>query len=205
MKLTLNEYSKKYKISHELLKSKIKDKKLDYISEDGEIFIIDKQEPQIAQDISRPKVSVATVINLYAKENRFLKSKIAHLEAKLDRVIEQKEQLLIEERERIEQIHHTKDQQLKNILELVNKKLKLEKDELESQKIETIKTIQSDENFALVELKEYLKTLELSKEQRKIIKRRFLESYDTDERIIQKDTKLYLDPTKYDYGDLIDY
>ena len=56
----------------------------------------------------------------------------------------------------------------------------------------------------LVELKEYLKSLDLKQFQRKAVKKRFLDVYDSDVRIIQKNGKLYLDLQKYDYGDLLD-
>ena len=58
---------------------------------------------------------------------------------------------------------------------------------------------------SLVELKEYLKTLSLKSYQRKVIKRRFLSVYDNDVRVMQKDGKLYLDFSKYDYSDLLSY
>ena len=56
-----------------------------------------------------------------------------------------------------------------------------------------------------LELKEYLKTLNLKSYQKKVIKRRFLAVYDSVIRIMQKDGKLYLDFSKYDYSDLLEY
>ncbi len=207
MKLSIDEYCKTYKISKELLNAKIRQKQLDYVSEDGEIFIVvEDEEPTqtLHQSPDKPKVTIATVLALYEKQSQFLKSKIAHLEDKVDKVTKEKEQILIDERVRIEQIYQNKDEQLKNILELVNKKIKLQRDELESIKIENITSFEVSDDDNLVELKDYLKTLELDKQERKEIKRRFLEVYDKDNRIILRDAKIYLDPLKYDYGDLIE-
>lgn len=219
MRLSVDEYCKKYKMSREMLSSKIKAKKLNYVVDGETVYIvvddiaelpqpsIKTEEPQL--HTLKPKVTVATVISLYEKENRFLKDKIVQLEAKIDKLVDDKEQLLIAERDRIEQIYSSKDEQLKNILELVNKKIKLQRDEMESNKVDNFNfnnettLIEESSKEELVELKEYLKSLDLKQFQRKAIKKRFLDVYDSDVRIIQKNSKLYLDLQKYDYGDLI--
>ena len=204
-----------------MLSSRIKAKKLNYVVEGETVYIVVDdtvelsqpnikkiEEPQLST--LKPKVTVATVISLYEKENRFLKDKIVQLEAKIDKLIDDKEQLLIAERDRIEQIYSSKDEQLKNILELVNKKIKLQRDEMESNKVDNFNfnnettLIEESAKEELVELKEYLKSLDLKQFQRKAVKKRFLDVYDSDVRIIQKNGKLYLDLQKYDYGDLLD-
>ncbi len=221
MRLSVDEYCKKYKMSREMLSSRIKAKKLNYVVEGETVYIVVDdtvelsqpnikkiEEPQLST--LKPKVTVATVISLYEKENRFLKDKIVQLEAKIDKLIDDKEQLLIAERDRIEQIYSSKDEQLKNILELVNKKIKLQRDEMESNKVDNFNfnnettLIEESAKEELVELKEYLKSLDLKQFQRKAVKKRFLDVYDSDVRIIQKNGKLYLDLQKYDYGDLLD-
>jgi hypothetical protein len=55
----------------------------------------------------------------------------------------------------------------------------------------------------LVELKKYLKTLEVAAPERKIIKKRFSSGYGHDVRIIQQNGEFYLDFSKYDYSDLL--
>lgn len=202
MKLTIDEYSKKYKMSKEMISSKIRAKKLNYIIEDENLYIIVQDEPQ-KQLPEKQKMTVSTIIALYQKENRQLKEKIIELEAKIDKLIDDKEQMLREERNRIEQLYNSKDEQLKNILELINTKMLLEQKQLEStiHEVETIK----DNEPKIVELKEYLKTLNLKQSQRKKIKQNFLNVYDSDIRIIKKDGSLYLDFSKYDYNDLLEY
>lgn len=224
MRLTANEYCNYFKISKEVLNSKIKANKLDYIIEDDQIYILvtkntldekndnnyEKEKVVLKQtnQIIRPKTTVATVLALYQKENNFLKSKVAQLEAKIDKLIDDKEQMLRAERDKIEQIYSLKDAQLKNILELVERKMTLEREETTIHEIESFNhqdETKSSLNLKIVELKEYLKSLNLKSFQRKIIKKRFLNAYNNDIRVIHKDGKLYLDFSKYDYSDLLAY
>ncbi len=218
MRLTLDEYCKHFKMSKELVNSKIRAKKLDYIIEESQLFIIveDKknfltEEKVLSREnlqVSKPKTTVATVLALYQKENNFLKNKIAQLEAKIDKLIDDKEQMLRDERDKIEHIYSSKDTQLKNILELVNKKMELERKTTMIHEIESFE--HQDEsnllnNSDVVELKEYLRSLNIKSSQRKIIKKQFLDAYDNDVRVMHKDGKLYLDLSKYDYSDLLAY
>lgn len=225
MRLTVDEYCKYFKMSKEMVTSKIRAKKLNYIIEEGNTYIIvtreslerDKREelheekeraPRDEKQIAKPKITVATVLALYQKENNFLKNKIAQLEAKIDKLIDDKEQMLRAERDKIEQIYSSKDAQLKNILELVNKKMQFEQETTTIHEVESFNhhnKMVHPHNHEIIELKEYLKLLDLKSSQRKIIKKRFLDAYDNDVRVIHKDGKLYLDFSKYDYSDLLAY
>jgi len=217
MRLTIDEYSKRFKMSKEMINSKLKSKKLDYVIEDSITYIMvkedsiksEKKEETVVEKkaILKPKTTVATVIALYQRENTQLKEKIMQLELKIDKLIGDKEQMLRDERDKIEQLYSKKDEQLKNILELVNTKMMLEH---QVQTIHEVETIEEDKTSnspepGIVELKDYLKTLNLKSYQRKVIKRRFLSVYDNDVRILHKDGKLYLDFSKYDYSDLLAY
>jgi len=223
MRLTIDEYCKYFKMSKEMINSKIKAKKLNYIIEEGKTYIIvtrssldrEKREeihqeknitPRENTQIAKPKTTVATVIALYQKENSFLKGKIAQLEAKIDKLIDDKEQMLRDEIEKIERIYSTKDAQLKNILELIDKKMKLESADTTIHEIESFNHQSGPElERGVVELKEYLRSLNIKSSQRKMIKKRFLDAYDNDSRVIHKEGKLYLDFSKYDYSDLLAY
>ena len=230
MRLTVDEYSKQFKMSKEMIKSRLKTKKLNYIIEDGVTYIITSQtsdetvptvlqtKKETSQNIVAPvkqKTTVATILALYQRENKQLKEKIQQLEEKIDRLINDKEQMLRDERDKIESIYSAKDEQLKNVLELINAKMKLEQEQtpelihevatvsLEQTKKESKKNKKNADK--VIELREYLKTLSLKSYQRKIIKKRFLAVYDSDIRIIQQNGKLYLDFSKYDYSDLLEY
>jgi hypothetical protein len=222
MRLTVDDYSKHFKMSKEMIHSKLRSKKLNYIIEDGITYIIvaqsslnpalrseiqnnkkdsltkEKVVPNIAV-VTKPKTTVAMVLGLYQKENQQLKEKILQLETKIDKLIDDKEQMLRDEMAKIEQVYSSKDEQLKNILELINAKLAAQ----ESPTIHEIETIEKKQE--IIELKQYLKTLDLETYQKKVIKKRFLAVYDKDVRIIKQNGKLYLDFSKYDYSDLLEY
>ena len=160
----------------------------------------------------RRKTTVAMVLSLYQKENQQLKEKIVQLEKKIDKLIDDKEQMLRDEMSKIEQVYSTKDEQLKSILELVNTKLLVEQNNANT--LHEVESIPTDKNRdvkdielvdEIVELKDYLKKLELEPYQRKIIKKRFLAVYNSDIRVIKQNGKLYLNFSKYDYSDLLDY
>ena len=57
----------------------------------------------------------------------------------------------------------------------------------------------------IIELKHYLKTLEIENYQKKVIKKRFIAVYDRDVRVIKQNGKILLDFSKYDYSDLLEY
>ena len=210
MRLTLDEYSKQFKMSKEMINSRLKAKKLNYIIEDAITYIIIPQLPikeravtaQRQNLMPKQKTTVATVLSLYQKENAALKHKILQLENKIDKLIDDKEQMLRQERDKIEELYSKKDEQLKNILELVNAKMIMEQQNNTIHEVE-IKTNAELNKDMLVELKDHLRSLGLKSNQRKLIKKRFLNIYDRDIRVIHKDGKLYLDFSKYDYNDLL--
>ncbi len=229
MRLTIDEYSKHFKMSKEMVNSKLRAKKLNYIIEGGITYIIvtrdsinknttqniaeEKeattltQHPIVQNVLTKPKTTVATVLALYQRENKHLKDKIIQLEAKVDKLVNDKEQMLRNEITKLEQVYTAKDEQLKNILELINTKLMLEHQPQTIHEIESFdeekKTKENFNDAQLVELRAYLKTLDLVSHQRKSIKKRFLAVYDNDIRILQQNGKLYLDFSKYDYSDLL--
>ena len=233
MRLTIDEYSKHFKMSKEMINSRLKSKRLNYIIENGTTYIIvtkssthedtieeieqvktaPKETPTPrasvqTKAVSKPRTTVATVLALYQRENKQLKEKIFQLEAKIDKLIDDKEQMLRAERDKIEEVYSTKDAQLKNILELINSKLMLEQQSSTIHEVETYNTPAQQEvepESKLVELRSYLRTLDIKSYHRKIIKKRFLAVYDNDVRIMQQNGKLYLDFSKYDYSDLLDY
>lgn len=228
MRLTLDEYSAHFKMSKEMINSKLRAKRLNYIIEDGITYIIvtrssldsdkrsqvhkqqsDKREEEkvLKNAPAKPKTTVAMVLSLYQRENKQLKDKIVQLEAKIDKLIDDKEQMLRDEMNKIEQVYSKKDEHLKNILELINTKLIAE----QTQTIHEVETLEKKEikketrNTQIIELKEYLRTLDLQSYQKKVIKKRFLAVYGSDIRVIKQNGRLYLDFSKYDYSDLLEY
>ncbi len=234
MRFTIEEYAKAYSISPEMVQSRLRRNRLNYIIENDTTYIVvpkhqvpfQEDEPSEQHKTSSPqtpspkpavKTTVATVINLYQKENKYLKMKIESLEAKIDRLISEKEQLLKDERIRLEKVYTDKDAQLKNILELINTKLMQESalikesDTTEAITIKRVPNSDAEANLEAeiqtkatpVELKKYLRSLGLKSSQRKTIKRRFAEAFGVDSRVLLKDGLFYLDFDRFDYSDLL--
>lgn len=222
MRFTIDEYAQAYSISPEMVHSRLRRNRLNYIIEDETTYIVvpkhqvpyhvdelsaqEEQVQETAPVLQQKKTTVATVIGLYQKENRYLKLKIEELEAKVDRLIADKEQLLKDECIRIEKVYSDKDAQLKSILELINTKLIQEGQNTHEPSPlileETTSTV-SIQSKAPVELKQYLRSLKIKSAMRKTIKRRFSEAFGADSRILLKNGLFYLDLNRYDYSDLL--
>lgn len=221
MRFSIDEYAKTFKMSKEMIQNKIRNKRLNYIIEGGVTYIIvprssldEEKRREIFESTKKPptppaappataKTSVGMVIALYQKENHHLKLKIKELEAKIDKLVHDKEQMLIAERQRIEEIYNTKDEQLKNILEVLSSKLMLSQNSTVHDVDATPPQSISLGSSGLIELKRYLKFIGMGSEERKAVRRRFAECYGSDVRIIQKEGEFYVDLSKYDYTDLL--
>lgn len=213
MRFTVEEYAQAYSISPEMVHSRLRRNRLNYIVENGTTYIVvpKHQVPEQKEEMgnTQKKTTVATVISLYQKENHYLKLKIKELEEKVDRLVSEKEQLLKDERGRIEKVYADKDTQLRSILELINTKL-LQENASSQAIIEDASTqvaieanLEPEEKTKPIELKQYLRSLNLKSSQRKSIKRRFAEAFGADSRVLLKDGLFYLDLDRFDYSDLL--
>jgi valyl-tRNA synthetase len=142
---------------------------------------------------------------LLEAQNAKLQERVEVLENETRSLRDQKEQMLIQEREKIEAIYKEKDEQLKNILQTISSKFMLgapleAEDTLEAEMVE----IEEEEIASnVISLKKYLKSSGFSEKKMKKIKKRFKEKAKNDERVIIIGAKYYLDTAKYDYSDLI--
>jgi len=218
MRFTVDEYAKTFKMSKEMIQNKLRTKRLNYIIEGGVTYIIvprsslDEEKRQELSQHSKPsasapapqKTTVGMIIALYQKENQQLKLKIKELETKIDRLVNDKEQMLIAERERIEEIYTAKDEQLKNFFEVINTKLLLSRDNnVHDVDVTVSESVAPSLSSGVIELKRYLKFIGMGSDERKAVKRRFELSYGSDIRIIQKEGEFYVDLSKYDYTDFL--
>ncbi|MEW5831294.1 MAG: hypothetical protein AB1763_00465 [Campylobacterota bacterium] len=215
MRFTIDEYAKTFKMSKEMIHSKLRTKRLNYIIEGGVTYIIvpksslDDEKtaasPKPAATAPQaPKTTVGMIISLYQKENQQLKLRIKELEAKIDRLVNDKEQMLIAERQRIEEIYTAKDEQLKSILEVINTKLLLAHDaNVHDVDITSPSPQPAPIANGLIELKRYLKFIGMDSEERKQVRRRFEAAFGSDPRIIQKEGDFYVDLSRYDYTDFL--
>jgi hypothetical protein len=220
MRFTVEEYAKTFKMSKEMIQNKLRTKRLNSIIEGGVTYIIvprsslDEEKHRELTQTTKPaapapapqKTTVGMIIALYQKENQQLKLKIKELEAKIDRLVNDKEQMLIAERERIEEIYTAKDEQLKNFFEVINTKLLLtQENKVHDVDISAtpITAAPQPTGGGVIELKRYLKFIGMSSDERKAVKRRFELAYGSDIRVIQKEGEFYVDLSRYDYTDFL--
>ena len=215
MRLSIDEYANRFELPIATIHAQLRNRELDYSIDNGVVYILLSSTPEPKQ-----KTSVGTIIALYQKENQHLKDRVDELESKIDRLINDKEQMLREERSRIEHLYQSKDEQLKTVLELMNTRLQLsqpvtaapitesvssvdvdiEEDEIP---IEEKSSEHTDLNPHKISLRRYLKNIGLEALEKRLIKRRFAGAYGSDIRILQQDGEFYLDLSKFDYSDLL--
>ena len=153
------------------------------------------------------------------EQNAQLQTKVEKLEGETRTLRDQKELMLIQEREKIEQIYKEKDEQLKTLLStissqfMLNAPIHVQKEEHLDAEIEEVNSFedtqesQSQEKEALesklISLKKYLKKEGFLDEKKEKIFKRFSKKARKDERIIMLGSKYYIDIVKFDYSDLI--
>ncbi len=210
MRLSIDEYASRFDLSIETVHTQLRNREIEYSIEDGVVYILLRSvEPQ------QTKTTSGTILALYQKENHELKEKVHELESKIDRLINDKEEMLRDERSRIETLYQNKDEQLKNILELIHTKLKLSQNTpISAPNQEEIQMTETD--FSMTEtaqsepvtphkisLRQYLKNIGYEAQERRLIKRRFAGAYGSDIRVLQHNGEFFLDLGKFDYSDLL--
>ena len=193
-KLTIQEASEHFKVSKEAIHNRIRRGSLPSMNEHGVKYVI-------VDDVQTSNKAVANDEKYYSfleEQNKTLQEKVEKLEKDNSSLRDQKEQMLIEERIKIENIYKEKDEQLKNILQSFSAKLLAGHDESQIANAEIIE-ISSDE----ISLKKYLRSLGLKPKKEDKIKTRFKMMAHRDARISIKDNKLFVIPTLYSYADIL--
>jgi hypothetical protein len=207
MRYTIDDYANTFGLSKETIHAQLRTKQLNYIVNDGMVYIIARnpsQQPHIqAQALPLVQSNMDIIISLYQRENQQLKIKIKELETKIDSLIHDKESMLIAERQRIEEIYANKDEQLKNILETLNTKFAVLPHETVCDVDISDPSPISTLSDGVLELKRYLKFIGLTSQERKEVRRKFSERLGSDIRIIQKEGEFYVNLSQYDYTDLL--
>lgn len=211
-KLSVAEAAEKFKVSKEAIHNRIRRGSLDCVIEHGNKYVL------IDEPVSVPAEVKDTKYNLYIEEeNRDLKQKINELEQQNLGLREQKEELLVQEKEKIEQIYKERDEQLKQVLHSITSKFlphmqTARTEETVSSYVEADDIIDSsfevndlrDINSAPMSLKSFLKIKKYKPAKRQRIKNRFKRLIGSDDRVVRKDGKVFVDPVKYDYQDLLE-
>jgi len=194
-------------VSREAIHNRIRRGSLSCELVDGiKLVVVDKNVKTTPRTQTKRVSSVSNdkYYKLLEEQNAKLQNRVEKLEDETRSLRDQKEQMLIQERIKIEQIYRDKDEQLKNILTTFKDQFMLSAPKSEEEHLEV--EIE-EENIAdepkIISLKKYLKEQKLSDKKSKKIKDRFKKRAKEDERIISIGKKYYLDLAKYDYKDLL--
>ncbi len=208
-KLTIEAAAKYFSISKEAIHNRIRRGSLEVVVENGVKLV----KVDTTKAVQKPKVTPVLknssnderYYRLLQEQNDKLQEKVEKLENETRSLRDQKEKMLIEERQKIEQIYRDKDAQLKQVLNTLATQFMLtQSPESEEDIAETIEIVETpEEQSEPISLKKYLKTKKLSEKKRVKIKKRFLKVARSDDRIVSVGKKLYIDPIKYDYSDLL--
>ena len=209
-KLSIEAAAKHFGISKEAIHNRIRRGSLEVLIEEGVKLV--KVDTLKAAAKPRAKATPRNSSNderyykLLQEQNDKLQARVEKLEGETRTLRDQKEQMLIEERQKIEQIYRDKDAQLKQVLNTLATQFMLTQAP-ESEREEIAQTVEivevEEEPSELISLKKYLKNKKLSEKKNMKIKKRFSKAASSDERIITVGSKLYIDPIKYDYSDLL--
>ncbi|MDF1881613.1 hypothetical protein JHD50_09905, partial [Sulfurimonas sp. MAG313] len=192
-----------FKISKEAIHNRIRRGSLDCVIEHGVKYII---LDEAVQTKTSPTQALAND-KLYAyieDENKTLKDKIKDLEKRNTSLRDQKEQMLIQEKKNIEQVYKDRDAQLQQVLHTISAKFLphiQEKNTVEKSKDDFVDVVELV--VKPIRLKEFLKLKSYKSAKRQRIKNRFKRLIGRDERVFRRKGKVYVDPSRFDYKDLI--
>jgi len=222
LNMTIVEAAEHFGISKEAIHNRIRRGSLNVNIVDGvKIVEIDDSKSAVQKRVYTKNTSPSTddkYYKLLEEQNAKLQKRVEKLELETSSLRDQKEQMLIEEREKIEQIYKDKDEQLKNILTSISSQFMLNTPELESveptievleaeievsKQNQTTKSDSKKANSKVISLKKYFKINKISVKQRDKILKKFKKIAKKDKRIITIGKKYYIDLKKYNYKDLL--
>ena len=212
-RMSIAEASEHFGVSKEAIHNRVRRGSLESVIEDGVKFVLIGEDVAQSSPRTAPRKTNNTDDRYYKfleEQNLKLQERVEKLEDETRMLRDQKEQMLIEERERIENIYREKDEQLKNILNSFKEQFMLpqqEEEHLEAE-IEDVEELESkeksqEEEPTLISLKKYLKENNYSAKKCLKIEERFKKKAKKDERVIKVGKKFYLDLNRYDYRDLL--
>jgi TolA-binding protein len=210
-KMTIQDAAAHFGISKEAIHNRIRRGSLQSVVEnDVKMVLIDATQNKTTHTRVSPSKNAASNNDRYYKllqeQNERLQKRVDTLEDETRNLRDQKEQMLIQEREKIEHIYKEKDEQLKSILSSISSKFMLSAPQeipLHEEALEAEIESEPPEKNKIVSLKKYLKQHDFSEKKIKKIKAKFKKSAKKDDRIVVVGKKYYIDTKKYDYSDII--
>lgn len=205
-KMTIADAAEYFNVSKEAIHNRIRRGSLDCIVDNGVKYVA------VASAKGNNDATNIANDNRYTQyieqENERLREKVDVLEKETTRLRDQREQMLIDERIKVEQIYKERDAQLRSVLHVVATKFlsHVNTDTVmeEANAIDAINADVVEESIdEWVSLKSFLKLKRYSDKERKKIKNRFESIADQDTRLHLRNGKIYLNPSEYDYSDLL--
>lgn len=219
--MTIPEAAEYFGISKEAIHNRIRRGSLGVTIVEGVKFVEIDENTQKSNS-TKPQPRKSTIQNvderyykLLEEQNAQLQAKVEKLENETQNLRDQKEQMLIEERARIEKIYQEKDEQLKNIFGTISSQFMLKTPDIQTvvpQRVEPESEvleaeIEVDDKKAtsanVISLKKYFKTNKISDKKSEKIVAKFSKIAKKDKRIITIGKKFYINLDKYDYKDLL--
>ena len=206
-KMSVADAAAYFGVSREAIHNRVRRGSLSSVVEDGiKLVVVDKKNTTTRKTQVKKVVTSSNdkYYKLLEEQNIKLQDKVEKLEGETRTLRDQKEQMLIDERIKVEQIYRDKDEQLKNILNSFKDQFMLNAPEIEVEHVDADIEISEPEEKSsnIISLKKYLKKQKLSSKKEKKIKDKFKKVAKKDERIITIGSKYYLDLDKFDYRDL---
>jgi hypothetical protein len=205
-KMTIADAAEYFNVSKEAIHNRIRRGSLNCIVENGVKYVA----VESAKSNSTTNSVSDTRYTLYIEqENERLREKVGVLEKETTRLRDQREQMLIDERVKVEQIYKERDAQLRSVLHVVATKFlshvntdTVMQEGMSNEAINAdIVDIEVDE---WISLKSFLKLKKIKDQEKKKIKKRFESALkDGDERLSTQDEKIFLNPSRFDYTDIL--
>ena len=206
-KMSIIDAAEFFGVSKEAIHNRIRRGSLNSIIENGiKYVIIDETQPQKVKVRNQTATLNEKYYQLLEEQNQYLQKKLEKQEDEIKILREQKEELLIQERLKIEQIYKDRDEQLKYILSSFKEQIFLgNNDEAHiDAEIELIDTQTDKEKENLITLKKFLKVNKIKPKKVKKIKNKVRKLIQKNsKKIILKDKKIYLNPTKFNYKKIL--
>ena len=217
MEMSVNDAAEHFGVSKEAIHNRIRRGSLGVTLRDG-IKMVVVDDEALSKALKQPAQRAKTPQNspqdshyhkFLEEQNARLQERVEKLEGETRSLRDQKEQMLIAEREKIEAIYKEKDEQLKNILTTLSQQFLLStqqietKEEFETLDAELEEQVLKTSDAQIISLKGYIKSLNLPEKRAKELKKRLKSRVGKDRRFITLGEKIYLDTLRYDYSDLL--
>jgi len=204
-KMTIADAAEYFNVSKEAIHNRIRRGSLDCIVENGVKYVAVESAKNSS---STTTASDARYTQYIEQENERLREKVDVLEKETNRLRDQREQMLIDERIKVEQIYKERDAQLRSVLHVVATKFlahaSVDAVMEEAKGVDAINAdvVEGNEE-EWVSLKSFLKLKRYSDKEKKKIKNRFEALRENDIRLTVREGKIFLNPSEYDYSDLL--